>query len=68
MGNITPTSSIDLIIESTPLTLEDRQEISNIIAKFKVTGEIPKPIIKQSNKKHNGKNKLKSKMKKFITI
>ena len=45
MGYIKEPLAIDLTVDSTPLTIEDKQKISEIIAYFKATGKkiiIPK--------------------------
>jgi hypothetical protein len=44
------TTDIDLIVAPMPLTIEDRQAISSIIAHYKTTGEKLK-MVKQTAKK-----------------
>lgn len=38
MGYIKEPAGIDFVVESTPLTTEDRKKISEIIAHYKATG------------------------------
>lgn len=42
MGHIKEPKGVDLIVNPMPLTIEDRQAISTIIANYKRTGEVPK--------------------------
>ena len=39
MGHIKEPDGVDFIVDSTPLTTQDRKRISDIIAHYKVTGE-----------------------------
>ncbi len=39
MGHIKEPEGVDFIVDSTPLTTEDRKRISEIIAHYKATGE-----------------------------
>jgi hypothetical protein len=48
MGYTKKNTDIDLIVEPIPLSIEDRQAISSIIAHFKTTGEILKSVEKNS--------------------
>ncbi len=54
MGYTTKVTDVDLIVEPMPLSIEDRQAISSIIAHYKKTGEILKTV----NKKQVAKNSL----------
>ena len=45
------TTDIDLIVAPMPLTIEDRQAISNIIAHYKTTGEKLKSVKKKNTAK-----------------
>ncbi len=38
MGYIKEPAGIDFVVDSTPLTIEDRKKISEIIAYYKATG------------------------------
>jgi hypothetical protein len=51
MGYTTKTTDIDLIVEPMPLSIEDRQIISSIIAHYKKTGEMLKPVKKNKRVK-----------------
>lgn len=51
MGHIKEPVGIDLNIGPMPFTAEDRQEISEIIARYKNTGELPSPQRKSRAKK-----------------
>ncbi len=46
MGYIKEPTGVDLNLSPLPLSAEDRQEISAIIAQYKSTGEIPKLLRK----------------------
>ena len=63
MSQITHIAAVDLVVESTPLSLTDRQVISNIISHYKKTGEIikinAKPLKKKQIKAVASKAKLK---------
>jgi hypothetical protein len=39
MGHIKEPDGVDFIVDSTPLTTDDRKKISEIIAHYKATGE-----------------------------
>ncbi len=54
MGYTTKNADIELILEPMPLSIEDRQAISSIIAHYKTTGE----ILKSVKKKQAAKNSL----------
>ncbi len=51
MGYIKEPTGVDLNISPMPFSDEDRQEISAIIAQYKSTGEIPKPVRKPKTKR-----------------
>ena len=56
MGYIKEPVAIDFIVDSTPLTIEDRQKISEIIAYYKITGKktiFPKVVNKKATKNTN---------------
>ena len=42
MGHIKEQEGVDFVVDSTPLTTEDRKKISEIIAYYKATGKIIK--------------------------
>ena len=44
MGHIKEPPGIDLTVSPMPLSTEDRQILSAIIAKYKATGEVPKVV------------------------
>ena len=48
---MTHIATVDLAVESTPLSLADRQEINSVIAHYKKTGEIIKINAKPLRKK-----------------
>ncbi len=50
MTHIKEPSGIDLNLKPMPLTDEDRQEISAIIASYKMTGEVPAVKTKYNTK------------------
>ena len=64
MNQMTHIASVDLVVESTPLSFEDRQEISDVIAHYKKTGEIIKINAKPSRKKQLNAVVSKAKLKK----
>ena len=64
MNQILKIASVDLVVESTPLSFEDRQEISDVIAHYKKTGEIIKINAKPLRKKQIKVVKSKAKEKK----
>lgn len=47
MGHIKEPAGIDLIVNPMPLSAEDREAISAIIANYKRTGEVPKSVERQ---------------------
>lgn len=49
MGHIKEPASIDFVVDPTPLTAEDRKQISDIIAYYKATGK--KMILQKKSKK-----------------
>lgn len=54
MGYIKEPVAIDFIVDSTPLTIEDRQKISEMIAYYKTTGKkliFPKVVNKKKQLK-----------------
>jgi hypothetical protein len=65
MGYIEEPVGINLNISPMPLTTEDRQLLSNIIAQYKATGEIPvfsqKSIAKKPLQKGFNQQKVKKK-------
>ncbi|MEO7528603.1 MAG: hypothetical protein ABIT35_10205 [Chitinophagaceae bacterium] len=58
MGYIKEPAGVDFVVDSTPLTTEDRKRISEIIAYYKATGK------KMPLQKSTTKTRLKSKSKK----
>jgi hypothetical protein len=48
MGHIKEPAGIDFVVDSTPLTAEDRKQISKIIAYYKATG---RKLSQKMNKK-----------------
>jgi hypothetical protein len=64
MGYIEEPIGINLNISPMPLTTEDRQLLSNIIAQYKATGEIPVFSQKTNSKKPFQKSFNKQKVKK----
>jgi hypothetical protein len=60
------TTDIDLIVAPMPLTIEDRQAISSIIAHYKTTGEKLKSV-KQTAKKRLAVSK-KSVSRRLLTV
>ena len=56
MGFIKEPKGIDLIVKSIPLTEQDRKQISNVIANYKLTGKKPS----MSRKLSSAKKKLKT--------
>lgn len=50
MGHIKEPVGIDFVVDPTPLTAEDRKQISEIIAYYKATGK-KMPLQKKSKKK-----------------
>jgi hypothetical protein len=55
MGYVKEPKGVNFFVNSTPLNEEDRKEISEIIAYYKITGK--KKLLKKSNS--NGKIKSK---------
>lgn len=51
MGHIKEPAGIDFIVDPTPLTAEDRKQISEIIAYYKATGR--KKSLHNSKPKHS---------------
>jgi hypothetical protein len=43
MGHIKEPKGVDLLVSPMPFTAEDRKAISDIIAAYRLTGEVPKP-------------------------
>jgi hypothetical protein len=65
MGYSEKNTDIDLIVAPMPLSIEDRQAISNIIAHYKTTGEKLKSVKKKQTlkpqlvaSKHNSRRPL----------
>lgn len=56
MGFLKEPKGIDLIVKSEPLTEQDKKQISNIIAQYKLTGKKPSKIRNLSS----AKKKLKT--------
>jgi hypothetical protein len=56
MGFIKEPKGIDLNVKSVPLTEQDRKQISNVIAQYKLTGKKPS----KSRKLSSDKKKLKT--------
>lgn len=50
MGHIKEPVGVDFIVDPTPLTAEDRKQISEIIAYYKATGR-KAPLTKSSTRK-----------------
>lgn len=50
MGHIKEPNSVDFFVDPTPLTKEDRQKISELIAYYKRTGK-KMPITKTTSRK-----------------
>ncbi|MFN4854526.1 MAG: hypothetical protein ACK5JC_08930 [Bacteroidota bacterium] len=50
MGHIKEPSGIDFFVDPTPLTIEDRQKISELIAYYKLTGK-KMPNVKKASKR-----------------
>jgi hypothetical protein len=48
MGHIKEPEGVDFVVDSTPLTAEDRKKISEIIAYYKATGR-KMPLSKSSS-------------------
>lgn len=57
MGYIKEPAGVDLNVGPMPFSDEDRQGISAIIAKYKSTGEIPKPARITKSKRKTSINK-----------
>jgi hypothetical protein len=57
MGYIKEPAGVDLNIEPMPLSVEERQAVSAIIAQYKITGKMPKIL---SKTKVSRKKKLSS--------
>lgn len=51
MGHIKEPEGIDLNLSPIPLSDEDRRTLSAIIARYKKTGEVPKPVRKAKARK-----------------
>ncbi len=49
MGHIKEPDGVDFVVDPTPLTAEDRKQISDIIAYYKATGK--KMVLKKKSKK-----------------
>lgn len=47
MGHIKEPAGVDLVVNPMPLSIQDREVISAIIANYKRSGEMPKPVEKQ---------------------
>jgi len=62
MGHIKEPKGVDLIVNPIPLSTEDREAISAIIAEFKHTGKMPS---KKWEKPENTTQKSKAKAKKL---
>ena len=60
MGHIKEPEGVDLNIGPMPLSDEDRQVVSDIIARYKKTGEVPKSVrkIKARKKKKSANSKV----------
>jgi len=61
MGYIKEPAGIDFVVESTPLTLEDRKKISEVIAYYKETGRkklLPESTAKTRLTKSNRKKTI----------
>lgn len=56
MGFIKEPKGIDLIVKSVPLTEQDRKQISDVIAQYKLTGKKPS----KTRKLTSTKKKLKT--------
>lgn len=46
MGYIKEPAGVDFVVSPLPFSVEDRQAVSAIIARYKITREIPKPAHK----------------------
>ncbi|MGN6438855.1 MAG: hypothetical protein ACTHMM_20085 [Agriterribacter sp.] len=59
MGYIKEPAGIDFVVESTPLTAEDRKRISEIIAYYKATGKkmLPKKTTRKKRLTNSGRIK-----------
>lgn len=51
MGYIKEPAGVDFVVSPMPFSVEDRQAVSAIIARYKITGEIPKPSYKVKARK-----------------
>ena len=60
MGHIKEPKGVDLNIGPMPLSDEDRKAVSAIIARYKKTGEVPKPVRKVKTKRPKQSARLKS--------
>ncbi len=59
MGYIKEPQGIDFIVDSTPLTEEDRQKISDVIAYYKATGrKMPTKLKTKTRSRLAGKKTL----------
>jgi hypothetical protein len=68
MGYINEPKEIDFVVDPTPLTIEERKKISDIISHYKKTGR--KKKISKLTKKHSGKiekSSIKNSRKKSVT-
>lgn len=59
MGHIKEPQGVDFFVDSTPLTMEDRQQISEIISYYKRTGR-KLPTSKNSSSKRQPRKKKTS--------
>lgn len=57
MGHIKEPDGVDFVVDSTPLTNDDRKRISEIIAHYKATGE--KLLFRKSKIESRGQKKHK---------
>ena len=55
MGLIKEPAGIDFLVDSTPLTTEDRKKISDIIAHYKATGRKKIPLLVTKQRKRSGR-------------
>jgi hypothetical protein len=50
MGYIKEPNGIDFLVSPMPLSDEDRQTISALISAYKMTGEVPNTVLKETKK------------------
>lgn len=58
MGYIKEPKGVDFVVDPTPLSIEERKEISEFIAYYKMTGKIP-PVLKSTSKVLKGNTRKK---------